>query len=131
MTKADLLSRISEKIQNELKDSNLTKKETAVIVDAVFDVLSEVIRESDRFSYPKFGTFTVKERGERNGRNPKTHETIVIPASRNVTFKAASVLKEALNVKPEAAKEEVKKEAKKEVKEAKDTKKASKKTTKK
>ena len=91
MTKAELLTSVSEKVEN------LTKKQTSEIVDAVFTALSEVICAGDRFSYPGFGTFTVKHRAARDGRNPRTNEPIRIKATKTVSFKAAPKLKEKLN----------------------------------
>lgn len=104
MTKAELLTSVSAKVEN------LTKKQTSDIVDAVFAALSEVICAGDRFSYPGFGTFTVKQRAERDGRNPRTNEPIKIKATKTVSFKAAPKLKETLNA--EAEKVEVKAETK-------------------
>ena len=113
MTKAELLSCVSSKVEV------LKKKQTSDIVDAVFESLSEAICTGARFSYPGFGTFTIKERAERDGRNPRTNEPIKIKASKTVSFKAAPALKVALNVEDKKAKkEEVKEEAKKETKKA-------------
>lgn len=119
MTKAELLAKVSEKVDG------LNKKQVNDVVDAVFEALSEAICVGNRFSYPCFGTFTVKDRAARKGRNPRTNDVIDIPASRNVTFKAAPKLKDSLNVAvaPVEVKEEVV-----EVKEEKCAKKACKKS---
>jgi len=107
MTKAELLTSVSEKVEN------LSKKQASEIVDAVFEALSEAICTGDRFSYPGFGTFTVKERAERDGRNPRTNEPIKIKATKTVGFKAAPKLKDTLNG-------EIKKEVKAVAKECKE-----------
>ncbi len=120
MTKAELLNAVSAKVEG------LTKKQTSDVVDAVFTALSEAIREGARFSYPGFGTFTVKERAARDGRNPRTNEPIKIKASKTVSFKAAPKLKEALNGEKKAEKKADKK-ADKKAADKKATKKSSKK----
>ena len=105
MTKNELLNLVNSKVEN------LTKKQTGAVVDAVFFFLSEAIVTGARFSYPGFGTFTVRERAAREGRNPRTGETIQIAAAKNVNFKAAPKLKSALNgeKKAEAKKADAKK----------------------
>ena len=70
MTKADLI----EKVQASRPD--LSKRQVADVVDAVFDQLSRAIRKDKRFSMPGFGTFVVKRRAGRVGRNPKTGAAI-------------------------------------------------------
>lgn len=111
MTKAELLTKVSEKVEN------VSKKQVAETVDALFDTLKEVLCSEDeaasRLSYPGFGTFTVKQRAERKGRNPHTKEEITIKASKAVSFKAAAALKTALNGCEEEEKAEAKKSAKK------------------
>ena len=90
MTKAELIDAVHKAIDGR------SKKETAHIVQATFDALSTAVREGGRFSYPGFGTFNVKERGERQGRNPRTGATITIPASKTVSFKPAPSFKNSL-----------------------------------
>ena len=91
MTKADLINAVADKLGGDY-----TKKATAAAVQAVFDTLAEAIRDDGRFSYPDFGTFKVKERAARKGRNPRTGATITIAASKNVSFKAAPKFKASL-----------------------------------
>ena len=105
MTKAELLNAVSAKVEGS------TKKQTTEFVDAVFAALSEAICAGERISYPGFGTFTVKQRAARDGRNPRTNEPIKIAASKTVNFKAAPKLKDAVNG---VAKKDAKKDAKKE-----------------
>lgn len=95
MTKAELLNAVSSRVPD------LTKKQTADVVDAVFEALTDAILTSERFSYPGFGTFTVKERAARDGRNPRTNEPIKIKASKTVSFKPAPKLKDTVNGEPE------------------------------
>lgn len=122
MTKAELLSAVSAKV------GNLTKKQAGEIVDAVFATVSESICADGRFSYPCFGTFQVKERAARDGRNPRTNEPIKIAASKTVSFKAAPKLKDTLNGEKKDAKKECKACKKADAK--KDSKKAAKKAKK-
>ncbi len=116
MTKAELLTKVSEKVGQKI--DNVSKKQITETVDALFDTLKEVLCSEDeaasRFSYPGFGTFTVKQRAARMGHNPHTKEVIEIKASKAVSFKAAAALKDAINGTEKAEKcEEAKAEAKK------------------
>ena len=88
MTKAELIDAI-----RSAKGVELTKKNTEAAVDALFTTLAEAIKKDGRFSYPGFGTFVVRDRKERKGRNPKTGEEMIIPASKVVAFKPAPKLK--------------------------------------
>lgn len=100
MTKADFIDAVYA--QAEAGGYALTKKQASEMVDAVFASLADSIRKDERFSYPGFGTFSVRERSAREGRNPQTGETIQIPASKSVGFKPAPKFKESLGV-PETA----------------------------
>lgn len=91
MTKKELISTVSDNLEG-----NLTKKQVGAIVDAVFLNVAEAIRAGGRYSHPDFGTFTVKTRAARTGRNPRTGQSIEIPESRTVAFKAAPELKRSL-----------------------------------
>ena len=97
MTKAELIEKVYDRA------GDLTKKQTADLVDGVFDALSDAIRTGGRFTYPGFGTFTVKDRAARDGRNPQTGEPIKIAASRTVGFKPAPKFKDSLG-KPKKGK---------------------------
>lgn len=92
MTKAELIDAVHGKAA--LPD--ITKKTTGEIVDAVFDAVKGAIGEDGRFSYPGFGTFSVKTRQGRTGRNPRTGATISIPESKTVGFKPAPTFKDGL-----------------------------------
>lgn len=90
MTKAELIERIQGNVEG------LNKKQTAELVAAVFENVGAAIKDDGRFAYPGFGTFTVKTRAARKGRNPRTGQEITIKASKNVGFKPAPSLKEKL-----------------------------------
>lgn len=87
MTKAELIDHVHGTLEG------VSKKETGEIVQAVFGALAQAIKKGKRFQYPNFGTFNVKERAARRGRNPRSGKEITIPASKTVGFKAAPVLK--------------------------------------
>jgi DNA-binding protein HU-beta len=95
MTKQDFIDAVYVRASDNGID--ITKKDIASVVDEIFDVMAFSISKDDRFSYPKFGTFKRKFRKGRKGRNPANGEEITIPASYNVTFKPAPVLKDSVN----------------------------------
>ena len=74
----------------------LTKKDAEVAVKAVTDSIVEALKNGEKVQLVGFGTFEVRERGARAGRNPKTGATIQIAASKLPTFKAAKALKDAV-----------------------------------
>jgi len=90
MTKAELLAAV---LKAKGMPDNLTKKDLNLIVNSVFENLSKAIKKDKRFSYPDFGTFTVRKRKARKGINPRTKEAIKIPASKTVGFKPSPALK--------------------------------------
>lgn len=92
MTKAELV----DAVQKVAKGSSLSKKETEDVLDGVFEVLCKAIKKDRRFAYPGFGTFAVRNRKARSGRNPRTGEPIKIKASKTVSFKPAPKLKNML-----------------------------------
>jgi DNA-binding protein HU-beta len=89
MTKAELIDAVA----NSAKISKLAAGDA---VDATFDSIAKAIKKSKRFQVPGFGTFTVRSRKARKGRNPQTGAPMNIRASRTVGFKAAPVLKKGL-----------------------------------
>jgi len=91
MTKADLI----ETVRNS-KGVDLTRKQTEEAVGAVFDALRTAIKKNKRFYYPGFGTFKVRTRKARKGRNPRTGAPITIKATRTVGFKPSPKLKSIL-----------------------------------
>ena len=91
MTKQELVEKL-----HGMWDGHLTKKLAGDVVDAVFENVAAAIKKDKRFSYPGFGTFVVRNRKARKGRNPQTGEVIKIKASKGVGFRAAKTLKEKL-----------------------------------
>mgnify|MGYP001581618226 CR=1 FL=1 len=91
MTKTDLINKLHA--QNT---DGLSKRAIEEIVNGVFDALATTIRKENRVAVSGFGNFTVRQRKARTGRNPKTGESINIPASKTVGFKPAKALKELL-----------------------------------
>ena len=74
-----------------------TKADAERQVSALLDIISDTLQEGGKVSLSGFGTFEVRKRAERNGRNPKTGETLRIGATRAPAFRAGSPLKAALN----------------------------------
>lgn len=89
MNKGDLVSAMAEV-------TGMTKKGTAAAVDAFIEVVSETLEKGEDVALVGFGTFKVKERAARKGRNPQTGEEIDIPASNVVSFKVGKTLKDAV-----------------------------------
>jgi len=90
MTKADIIDAVYEKI-------GFSKKDSAEIVELVFDTIKETLEKGEKIKISGFGNFVVREKKERVGRNPQTGEEILISARRVLTFKPSQVLKNALN----------------------------------
>ena len=80
MNKTDLVNAIAEK-------SGLTKADAKNALDATLDAMSEALAKGDKIALVGFGTFSVVEKGERTGINPRTKETITIAARKSVKFK--------------------------------------------
>lgn len=78
------------------KNGDLSKRLANDVLEASFNAIAHAIKKEKRFSYPGFGTFTVRNRKARNGRNPQTGATIKIKASKTVGFKPAPILKSSL-----------------------------------
>jgi len=89
MTKAELIEEICTK-------HDMSKKDGTEVLATIFDTLRSAIKKDEKFSYPGFGTFTVRHRKARMGTNPRTKEQIKIAASKTVGFKPAKALKESL-----------------------------------
>ncbi len=87
MTKADFIDDVHRSLDGT------TKKDATTLVQATFDAVANAVKSDGRFSFPGFGTFTVKERAARQGRNPRTGVSIMIPASKSVGFKASASFK--------------------------------------
>ncbi len=89
MNKAELISAVAEK-------AALSKKDAEAAVNAALEAITEALSEGDKVQLVGFGSFEVKKREARVGRNPKTKEAIEIPASKAPVFKAGKVLKDSV-----------------------------------
>ncbi len=87
----------SELIEAVAQSADLSKAAATRAVDAVFESITGALKENDTVSLVGFGSFTVRERAARSGRNPRTGDTIQIPASKVPGFKAGKALKDAVN----------------------------------
>ena len=90
MTKADIVETIYERV-------GFSKKESAELVETVFDVIKDALVNGEKVKFSGFGNFIVREKNARKGRNPQTGEEIQLEARRVLTFKPSLVLKNALN----------------------------------
>ena len=86
-----------ELITNVANGAELTKKDAEKAVNAVFTAITETLSAGDKLQIVGFGTFEVRERAARKGRNPQTGAEIEIAASKAPAFKAGKALKEAVN----------------------------------
>ena len=89
MTKGELIEKVAK--------AGLTKKDADTAVNAVVSSISDALVKGDAVQLIGFGTFSVKERAAREGKNPRTGEVIKIPASKVPTFKAGKALKDKVN----------------------------------
>lgn len=88
MNKADLVSMIAAK-------SNLTKKDSESALNAFVETVQSALKKGEKIQLVGFGTFEVRNRAARSGINPRTKETIKIPASKAPVFKAGKALKDS------------------------------------
>ncbi len=89
MNKNELVASVAEKAE-------ISKKDAEAAVKAVTEAITEALAEGDKVSLVGFGTFSVKERAARTGINPRTKETVEIPAAKVPAFKAGAALKDAV-----------------------------------
>lgn len=94
MTKADIIEKVYLK-------TGFSKKESAEIVEQVFDLVKTTVAKGEKIKLAGFGNFIVKEKATRRGRNPQTGEEIEISSRKILTFKPSQVLKSAINAKEE------------------------------
>jgi len=87
MNKSDLINSVAEK-------SELTKKDATKAVDAVLETIMDTLKDGEKVQLIGFGTFEVRDRAARKGRNPQTGAEIQIPASKVPAFKAGKALKD-------------------------------------
>lgn len=90
MTKADL-------IENVYLKTGFSKKESAEIVETVFDLMKSTLEGGEKIKIAGFGNFVVKDKATRRGRNPQTGDEIEISSRKILTFKPSQVLKAAIN----------------------------------
>jgi integration host factor subunit beta len=92
MTKAELVEKVALKI-------NLTKKQTEVIVNTVFQSITDSLSEGNKVELRGFGSFRIRERNSRVGRNPKSGEKVDVPAKKVPFFKAGKELRALVDEK--------------------------------
>lgn len=90
LTKTDLIDQLADK-------TGMTKAEAKGALDGLVDLLSDHLKKGNKVQLTGFGTFEVRDRKAREGRNPSTGETIQIAASKAPAFKAGKALKDAVN----------------------------------
>ena len=90
MTKAEIAERITTR-------TRLTKKESTEILEAVFSIMKCTLESGESLKISGFGTFEVKQKADRRGRNPQTGEEIAITARRVLAFKPSAMLKQGIN----------------------------------
>ncbi|MFQ5668859.1 MAG: HU family DNA-binding protein, partial [Candidatus Binatia bacterium] len=91
MTKAEFV----KQIRTGATQAKLTQAAASEIVDLVFDAMTTALKSEETFRFPGFGTFTLRKRSARTGRNPQTGKPLRIKASSTVTFRPATALKQA------------------------------------
>ena len=91
MTKSDLIERVAQRL------SHISKKDTEIVVNTIFDGMTEALKSGERIEIRGFGSFQVKVREAREGRNPKTGEEVKIPAKLTPFFKVGKELKERID----------------------------------
>lgn len=90
MTKTDIVEKVCE-------GRGISKSEAAEAVDAVFELMKMTLESGDDLKISGFGTFTVRKKSARRGRNPQTRESITIANRNVVTFKLSTTLKQGIN----------------------------------
>lgn len=89
MKKNDIIDIVSEK-------TSITKKDVERVYDAILETMVEALSKNEKVLLSGFGTFEVRDRASRSGLNPRTGETIMIPATKTPAFTAGKVLKDAV-----------------------------------
>ena len=90
MNKAELISAVSEAAE-------VSKKDAESVITATLDVITDTLKQGEKVQLVGFGSFEVKQRAARVGRNPQTKEPVDIPASKVPVFKAGKVLKDTVS----------------------------------
>ncbi len=89
MTKTDLISQVAEQ-------AGLTKVDAGRALDTLVDVITTALKKGDKVTWTGFGTYEVRKRAARMGRNPQTNAPMHIPASKTPAFKAGKTLKDSV-----------------------------------
>ena len=89
MNKAELINAVAA-------SADVSKKDTEAVITAMLDTITEALKQGDKVQLVGFGSFEVRARAARTGRNPKTKETIKIPASKVPVFKPGKALKDVV-----------------------------------
>ena len=90
MTKTDLIAQVAA-------NTEMSKKDAERAVSAMFEALGKAMAEGEKITISGFGTFEVRDRAPRTGRNPHTGEKIIIPATKIPVFRCGKLLKSAVN----------------------------------
>ena len=90
MNKADFIASVAD-------NAELSKADAGRAVDAMVETITKALKKGDSVTLVGFGTFSIRKRAARTGRNPRTGQTIKIKASKNPAFKAGKALKDAVN----------------------------------
>ena len=93
MTKAEIVQALYSKV------GGFSRKESAELVDLVFEMMKETLGKGEKIKVSGFGNFVLRDKRQRPGRNPQTGEPISITERRVLTFKASQILKQALNLR--------------------------------
>jgi integration host factor subunit beta len=95
MTKSDFIDQVAS------GNSSFTHRDTEILVETIFDSMTRALTRGDRIEIRGFGTSSVKQRGAREGRNPRTREPVRISARRLMHFKTGNQLQNRINPKAE------------------------------
>ena len=95
MTKRDLIERVAE------QTAHISQRDAEIVVNRIFTSMTEALERGERIEIRGFGSFRVKVREAREGRNPKTGEAVHIPARRTPFFKVGNELKEMVDGEPQ------------------------------
>jgi integration host factor subunit alpha len=97
MTKAEIVPALYSKV------GGFSRKESAELVDLVFEMMKETVGRGEKLKVSGFGNFVLRDKRQRPGRNPQTGQPINITERRVLTFKASQILKQALNLRIDSA----------------------------
>ena len=92
MNKSEIVAAVADEL-------DITRKDAECAVDKIFEKITQALVTGDKVVLSGFGAFEVRERAQREGRDPRTGETIIVPASKTPAFKAGKSLKDAVNLK--------------------------------